>query len=241
MKIVGIANNSFIDYPGKIAMVLFTYGCNMNCYYCHNRDIIGKVPPKVVYTSENILQEIDKKKDFLDGVVISGGEPTLNADLPDFIKRIKEKNMLIKLDTNGTNPKMLQDLINDKLIDFIAMDIKAPKEKYSNMAGWNEQNGKELLVSTEKSIQIIKKSGIPYEFRTTFAPTLSKEDIISIANWLVGEGLAPPEKYVIQQYRPPQTKHIDTRLSIPPHSKEYLEQTLANVQNILPNSSLRGI
>lgn len=240
MKIVGIANNSFIDYPGKIAMVLFTYGCNMNCYYCHNRDIIGKVPPKVVYTPEYIFQEIDKKKDFLEGIVISGGEPTLNTDLPIFIKKIKEKNMLVKLDTNGTNPKMLQDLINDKLIDFIAMDIKAPKGKYSNMAGWNEANGKELLKSVEKSISIIKKSGLPCEFRTTFAPTLQKEDIVSISKWLKIDKIEI-QKYVIQQYRPPQTKLIDTRLSIPPHSKEYLEQTLEEVKEVIPNSSLRGI
>ncbi|MCL2740313.1 MAG: anaerobic ribonucleoside-triphosphate reductase activating protein [Oscillospiraceae bacterium] len=251
MQIVGIQNNSFVDYPGKIAMVLFAFGCNMNCYYCHNRNIIGGRPPKVVYAPEFILNELEKKKDFLDAVVITGGEPTLNDDLPEFIAKIKEKNLLVKLDTNGTNPKMLKELIKKNLVDYIAMDIKTTKEKYHEyyssvgarlgapVIAREAKQSSGFLNNIEQSILLIKNSNIPHEFRTTFDPTLTKEDIIEIAKWLAEDDI--PQKYTIQQFRNPQNKYIDKRLALPPHPKEYLEQTLKSVAKIIPSATLRGI
>jgi len=235
MQIVGITNNSFVDYPGHIAMVVFLAGCNMNCYYCHNRDIIGKIKSNVVYAPEVIIRNLDEKKDFLDGIVITGGEPSLYADLPDFMREIKEKTKkLVKLDTNGTNPEMLKLVIEEKLIDFVAMDIKAPPNKYDETC-----SAKIDIKNIEKSINIIKNSNIDYEFRTTYAPSLKEADIIKLAKWLAKSGEV--KKYALQQYRNPNVQLIDNRLLIPAHPKEYLLETLDKVKEIIPNSIVRGI
>ncbi|PIU62016.1 anaerobic ribonucleoside-triphosphate reductase activating protein, partial [archaeon CG07_land_8_20_14_0_80_38_8] len=123
--IKGMVESSFIDYPGKIALVVFTAGCNFHCHYCHNPELVNPTPPFI--SEEKILLKLEKKREWLDAVVISGGEPTLHPDLPEFIKKIKdETGLLVKLDTNGSNPEMLKKLINEKLIDYVAMDVKAP-------------------------------------------------------------------------------------------------------------------
>jgi len=235
MQIVGITNNSFVDYPGHIAMVVFLAGCNMNCYYCHNRDIIGKNKSNVLYAPELIIKNLEGKKDFLDGIVITGGEPTLYDDLPDFMREIKEKtSKLIKLDTNGTNPKMLELVLQENLVDFVAMDIKAPPDKY------NETSGAKIdLEKIERSIEIIKKSDIDYEFRTTYAPSLEEADIVKLAKWITKTGEV--KKYALQQYRNPNVQLIDNRLLIPAHPKEYLTETLEKIKEIIPNSVIRGI
>ena len=134
MRIAGVGNNSFVDYPGKIAMVIFIEGCNFNCYYCHNRAILRKNSSNVIYAPDMLLANLVRKKNFLDGVVISGGEPTAREKLPEFVESIKKATGLsVKLDTNGTNPDMLKELIKKKLVDYVAMDIKAPKDKYNKI------------------------------------------------------------------------------------------------------------
>ena len=148
----------------------------------------------------------------LEGVVVCGGEPTLNADLPVFIKKIKDLGFLVKLDTNGSNPKMLKDLISKGLIDYVAMDIKAPKKKYNQAVGINVDVGK-----IQQSINILKESGIDFEFRTTIAPKiLNKEDIIEIAKWI-----SPAPKYFLQNFRPEKT--LDPKFEkVKPYSEKYL-------------------
>jgi pyruvate formate lyase activating enzyme len=161
MQIGGFQKFSLIDYPGKTAAVIFTQGCNMFCPYCHN--------PQLVYPNlfENALNEneifdfLKKRRTLLNGVVITGGEPAVHKDLPEFILKIKELGYPVKLDTNGGEPEMLPRLINDKLIDFIAMDIKAPLEKYRLFF-------KGDLSRIVKSVSIIRGSGLPHLFRTTF-------------------------------------------------------------------------
>ena len=190
MKVIGIEKSSFIDYPGKICTVYFTPGCNFRCAYCHNSPaVMGKGE---LIKEEEILLYLEKRKKFIDAVCISGGEPTLQEDLDWFIEKLKSKGFFIKLDTNGTNPDILQKLLDKKLIDYVAMDIKGPLYKYSLLAGI------EVAVEPIKeSINIIKNSNIDYEFRTTICKELlSPNDIRNIANLLKGS-----RAYYLQNFK----------------------------------------
>lgn len=160
MTIGGIQKFSTVDYPGYTVAAVFTVGCNMRCGYCHNPELVlpeqyaGGIP------EEEIFEFLEKRRGLLDGVAISGGEPTQQADLPDFIRRCKTMGFRIKLDTNGTNPEMLRELLDENLLDFVAMDIKGPLEKYSQIAARPVN-----LDAIQESIQLIKT--IDHEFRTT--------------------------------------------------------------------------
>ena len=190
----GLQKSSLIDYPEKISAIIFTQGCNFSCPYCHNPELIkGKGKGE---REKEIIEFLHSRIGKLDGVVITGGEPTLHKDLPEFIKQIKEMGFAVKLDTNGTNPEMLQQLINKKLIDYVAMDIKAPIEKYSEVVN-KKINTDNIL----KSIEILKNSDIDYEFRTTVVKSqLSIEDFEKI-----GELIAGCQKYYIQRFLPTKT------------------------------------
>lgn len=191
MKFAGLVKQSFVDYPGKITAALFTQGCNMNCVFCHNRRLICHQPENSLIDESEALSFLERRKKFLDGVVITGGEPTLHPGLIDFIKKAKSIGYLIKLDTNGTKPDIMEKLTEENLLDYIAMDIKAPMKKYRDICR-SDINEKALL----ECISIIKKSGIEYEFRTTCCPQLSESDIYEIAAMIRGA-----KKYVLQQYR----------------------------------------
>ena len=203
MKIGGFIKNSLIDYPGKISSVVFTQGCNLRCRYCHNPDL---VVPKLISKAKSIPETfvfdyIKKNKKLLDAVVISGGEPTLQKDLVDFLIKVKSFNLLIKLDTNGTKPEVLNKLIDLNFLDFIALDIKAPLEihKYAAIAG-NFVNF-EIIDKIKKSIWLILKSGIKHEFRTTVVKQiLNKEDIIQIC-----ESIKGCDSYCLQGFSPEHT------------------------------------
>ena len=196
MSIGGFQKFSLIDYPGKICAIVFTQGCNFRCPYCHNPELVkpslfGKTIPE-----EEIFSFLEKRKGKLDAVEITGGEPTLQKDLVDFIQRIKEIGYLVKLDTNGSNPEILEIIINHELVDYIAMDIKAPLEKYKEVT--------HSAISPEKikrSIRVIMNSDIKYEFRTTVVKSqLSKEDIINIGKLIEGA-----ELYILQKFIPSKT------------------------------------
>lgn len=210
MRIAGINKNSFVDMKGMIAYVVFTEGCNLNCWYCHNRHIIqGNIE---LLDKEDVLEDIKSRKGFIDIVVISGGEPTINDGLYDFITRIKGMGIKVKLDTNGTKPEVINRLLEDNLLDYIAMDIKAPLSKYSKVVC------SEIDVNIiNDSIKLIVDSDIDYEFRTTYSPELTLEDIVEIARSIEGAKL-----YVIQQFN----KHNNmTKKTIGPHSAEYVKRT----------------
>ena len=198
MEIAGIVKNSFVDYPGNIAATIFTCGCNMNCWYCHNRDLITQQTGD--YDENKILDFLKERKGFLDAVVVTGGEPTLQTDLKEFVKKVKDMGYLVKLDTNGTNPEIVQELLNEKLLDYIAMDIKAPFHKYGYITKIDN------IEDVKKSVIIIKNSGVKYEFRTTFAPTLSNDDIKQILVELNG-----CEVYSLQQYKQPSYITVQTK------------------------------
>jgi len=176
MHIAGFVKTSFVDYPGKIASVVFTQGCNLKCSYCHNASLID--PDNIVngILPEEIFEWLAKRKGMIDAVVISGGEPTLQKHLHVFIRELKAMNLLAKLDTNGTNPDSLERLIDEGLLDFIAMDLKAPLSKYERIAGTSSLE----LSAIRKSVDVIKNSGLAHEFRTTLCSELEAEDIAKI-------------------------------------------------------------
>ena len=157
IKIGGVQKFSLLDYPDKISAIIFTSGCNFRCGYCHNPELFSS---NSEWNEERALEFLITRQGKLDGVVITGGEPTIHKALPQFIKKIKALNFLVKLDTNGTNPQMLKDLVQSNLIDYVAMDIKAPLSKYKIITGIEP-------IGVKESIEFLLKGKIPYEFRTT--------------------------------------------------------------------------
>lgn len=214
MKIGGLQKLTLIDYPGKLAATVFLSGCNLRCPWCYSSELVlpEKIDKHPKISEDEFFEFLKYKKGLLDAVVICGGEPTINNDLPDFIKKIKEVGFLVKLDTNGSNPEMLEELINKKLIDYVAMDIKTSKEKYPEIFG-NEIKIEDI----EESIEMLKRGDIDYEFRSTILPQIhSKEDVINIAKWIKGSRV-----YYLQQFRPEKT--LDPEFEkIKPYPLEYL-------------------
>lgn len=193
MRIVGLMKTTLLDYPGKVASTLFTGGCNFRCPYCHNGDLVLSHTTMDAYSEEEIFSHLNKRKNTLNGVCITGGEPTLQTELPSFIRKVKSLNLLVKLDTNGTNPSMLTSLLDEGLLDYVAMDIKHSKSKYNDVACMNPLD----LQSIEESVEILKNCNIDYEFRTTVTKELHKmEDFEEIGKWIEGS-----KAYYLQPYK----------------------------------------
>jgi len=191
MLIGGLQKTTLIDYPGKVAATIFTIGCNFRCSFCHNPDIVKGIAR--VIASSDVLDFLKKRQKILDAVCITGGEPTIQNDLPNFIRKVKDLGLLVKLDTNGSRPGVVEDLIKEKLVDYIAMDIKAPWEKYAKVTCRVFD-----LADFQKSVILIKESGLPHEFRSTVLPALhSKEDILEMARQVKGA-----DKYFLQSFKP---------------------------------------
>lgn len=195
MKIKGFIKTTFIEYPGKIASMVFLPGCNFRCSFCFNPELILESEKIEDVKEKEVFDFLEKQKKWIDAVVISGGEPTLHKDLIDFIKKIKNLGFLVRIYTNGSNSEVLEKLIDGKLIDSVAMDIKAPltEEKYEKIT-----NTKEFLKNVKESISLIMNSSLDYEFRTTVVPSLhSDEDIEEIAKYIKGA-----ELFVLQKFLP---------------------------------------
>ena len=228
MNIAGIQKLSLLDYPGKVACTVFLSGCNLRCPYCHNAELIsGK------YAVENILQSdlmkfLDSRVGKIDGVCISGGEPTLSSDLPELMKSVRKKGFSVKLDTNGTNPEMLKKLIDEKLIDYVAMDIKNSRIHY------NETCGAEVLPPVKKSVYLLMNGNIDYEFRTTVCKTLhTLNDMKDIGLWLKGA-----KRYFLQQFV--DSDNVPCK-GLKPFSPEEMTQLENAVLPYIPNTRIRGL
>ena len=190
----GVQKTSLLDFPDKISAIVFTKGCNFKCGYCHNPQLLKSGDG--IYDVDAFFDFLKKRQGKIDGVVVTGGEATLQTDLKLFIQKVKELGFLVKLDTNGTNPKILKELIQENLLDYIAMDIKAPLEKYSLIANTSID-----ISSIVESIEIIMSSNVDYEFRTTILPSLiSKDDFDSIGNLIQGAKRYYLQKFVVQSY-----------------------------------------
>jgi len=218
IKIKGLQKTSLIDYPGKVCSIIFLSGCNFRCPYCQNPDLINQPEKLNDIEPEKVIEHLLKNRKWLDGLCITGGEPTLHSSLPEFIKRVKKKGFLVKLDTNGSNPEMLGHLLRNCLLDYVAMDIKSTPSKYDRAAGVSVD--KERI---KKSIGLIMREGnkgnIDYEFRATVLPGLfGKQDAITIGKWLHGA-----KRFSIQQFRPQVT--LDSAYqNVNPYSEAGLQE-----------------
>ena len=194
MEIRGLQKTTLLDYPGKLACTVFTPGCNFRCPYCYNRDIVLNPQSLPLTTEKEFFDFLAKREKIVDAVVVCGGEPTLQPDLTDFLTKVKEHGRLTKLDTNGSRPEVIQNLLEKKLLDFVAMDIKTTLdiESYERVAGWNN------IEPIIKSVTLLSSAKIMVEFRTTVVPTLhTKETITQMATQIPSN-----INWVIQQFRP---------------------------------------
>lgn len=218
MKIAGLVKSSLIDYPGKVAAVVFTQGCNFRCGFCHNPDLIAISNQQLAISEEDVLNFLKTRTGKLDGVVITGGEPLIQKDIEDFIRKIKALGFAVKLDTNGSNPRKLSQLINSSQIDYIAMDIKGSLAKYGEICGY--LNTKVI----QDSIGIIMDSNIDYEFRTTVLPKFHElNDFIEI-----GKMINKAKQYAIQGFRSQIT--LDKNLR---SAKSFNATELTNIAQII--------
>ena len=236
MEFKGFQKTSLIEYPGKIVSVVFTAGCNFKCPFCQNPELVLNPDSLPSVSSKEVVSHLISKKKWLDGLSITGGEPTIHQALSDFIGKVKEEGFLVGLETNGTNPQMLKDLIADKLIDYVALDIKAPLvwEKYKKTSGINDED---LFRKVKESVEVLLelKLDIDYELRTTVVPGLiEEEDILAIARQIKGA-----KRYVLQQFLPRTT--LDKQYErIKPYSKEVLEKMRKRAESYVETCQVRG-
>lgn len=231
ISIKGVQKTSLIDYPKKVASVIFVSRCNFRCPYCHNPELVFDEIKEDI-SPEEILAFLDKKKKWIDGVCITGGEPTLHKGLIEFAGEIKKKGLLVKIDTNGTNPSMLESLLKEKLVDYIAMDIKAPIEKYPAVikTKFDEK-------AVRKSIGIVMNSGVGYEFRTTVVPGLFEEKDAE----KIGKLLKGAEKFCLQQFRN-NDKVLDAKMQdIQPYAPKKLKEFKKTLSEYIKKVEIRGI
>ncbi|MFH1877623.1 MAG: anaerobic ribonucleoside-triphosphate reductase activating protein [Candidatus Omnitrophota bacterium] len=229
MKIAGLQSLSLVDYPGCLAAAVFTQGCNFHCGYCHNPGLISPEGSGGC-SEEDVFSEISARKNTIEGVTVTGGEPTIQKGLPDFADKIKDMGFKFKLDTNGSNPAAIESMLKAELIDYIAVDIKTSFPKYNLVTGI-----KGIARSLEESIFLTMLSTARYEFRITCVPGLVEETDIE----LIGGTLKGAEKIVLQQFRPYRT--YDRKFqSIEPYGKETLKNFQKIMENYARHVDLRG-
>lgn len=230
MRIQGLQKLTLLDYPEKAACTIFTAGCNFRCPFCHNAYLVTQTGEHEDIEKKEIMAFLKKRKGLLDGVCISGGEPLLQMDLEAFLKEIKELGYLIKLDTNGSFPERLEHLIDQGLLDYVAMDLKNSREHYARTIGVR----KFRIEAIEDSVDILMKGKIPYEFRTTVVREFhQRSDFEQMGRWIEGA-----EKYFLQQFED-SGNLIGTGLHS--YDRPILKQALDTVKKYVPNAELRGI
>jgi pyruvate formate lyase activating enzyme len=229
VKIGGFQKVSLIDYPGLISAIVFLQGCNFRCPYCHNSELVIPRLFQPCLSEKEVLEFIRRRQGKLDAVVISGGEPTIQDDLIDFIRKIKKIGYAVKLDTNGSNPQIIKSLLEEELIDYIAMDVKGPGKKYKNITGVTVDENK-----IRQSIKVIIQSGIAYEFRTTIVKgKLTENDILE-----TGMMIAGARRYVLQKFVP--VKTIDKKfLKEGNYSDDELERIKKHLEKEIPSVIVR--
>ena len=222
LPIKGLQKTSLIDYPPFTSSVIFIGGCNFRCGYCQNFDLVLNYKDMPGYSEKDICDFLRKRSKWIEAVVITGGEPTLYKELIDFLREIKKLRLKIKLDTNGTNPDLMWDMMDERLVDYVAMDIKAPLENYDKLTVFPVDTDK-----IKKSVSLIMNSGLDYEFRTTVLPDLlDKEEIVEMARWISGA-----KKFSIQPFRSTEGL-LDKKFE---SKKGYTKEELSNIkEKIMP-------
>jgi pyruvate formate lyase activating enzyme len=225
IEIKGFLETSFLDWPGKLCSVLFLPYCNFRCPYCHNHPLVFHPERYATISLKDILARLHSLKNWIDGVCLTGGEPTLHTDLPLLIREIKRHKFLVKLDTNGSNPQMLENLIKGREIDFVSMDAKAPLDpfRYSRSAGIPIQ-----LKPILESLEILKRGKVDYEFRMTVVPGLHKEEDIRT----LGDQLRVGRRFTLQNFNP--ENPLDPSLKkIVPYDPKVMKKIEREVQEML--------
>lgn len=232
MHFSGMHTTSLLDYPGKICITLFVQGCNLRCPYCHNSSLVGQQGPEQPITEGVVWDLLQKRAGLIDGVCISGGEPLLHRELSRFIQQVKSLGYKVKLDTNGTMPQRLEPLLTADLLDYVAVDLKAPLQKYGlATGGWDQP---ELVL---ESIRLLRESSVPYEVRTTVVPgLLDATDLVCMA-----QQLTKSEHYVLQQFRPSPIILDSCFQKIKPYAAGYLQKLQELVSPYVRQASLRGV
>ncbi len=229
MKIQGLQKLTLLDFPEKVACTVFTAGCNFRCPFCHNASLVVNIPAESEWTEEKFFDFLKKRQGILEGVCVTGGEPLLQAGIEEFIRKIKELGFLVKLDTNGSFPDKLKSLVEKKLIDYVAMDIKNSKESYSITAGVDNRYQEAIC----ESVEFLKQKNLPFEFRTTVVKHFhTEEEFERIGNWISGT-----DKYYLQKF-----KNSGDLINghIQGCDDEEMEKFLLVVKKYVPNAQIRG-
>lgn len=236
MNLGGLQKTTLIDFPGRVACTVFTIGCNFRCPFCHNKDLVLNIDKTPVYPEEDFFKFLEKRKKILDGVCITGGEPTLHQDLPEFIQKIKNLGLEVKLDTNGTNPEMLESLYENDLIEMVAMDLK------NNFFGYKKAIGtKTDIEKIKRSIKIIYESKKEYEFRTTVVPKIhDSKSLAELAKELFKITKDKKTNYFLQKFRPKNTLDASFEKT-EPFSDQEMKEFLKKVKKFLTQTKIRGL
>ncbi len=230
MIIKGLQKTTLLDFPTKVACTVFTGGCNFRCPFCHNATLVLSPEDSQTVDIDSFFSYLEKRKGILDGVCITGGEPLLQKDIEEFIKKIRSLGFLVKLDTNGSDPKKLSQLIDDGLLDYVAMDIKHAKNKYFLACGTDK-----FTDNVAESVKILLCGKVDYEFRTTVVRELhTPSDFEEIGEWISGA-----HKYFLQQFI--DSGDLIDGSGFSAYSKEEMDEILNIVKKYVPNASLRGV
>jgi len=247
MIIGGLQKLTLIDYPGKIACTVFLAGCSFRCPWCYNPELVlqEEIKTSTKISEQDFFQFLKERPGLIEGVVLCGGEPTIQPDLIEFCQKIKKMGFLIKLDTNGSSPEVIKELIDKNLVDYIALDIKAPPEKYIKAIGAESYFGtkgmrsnfwaEKIVNNIKKSIELLKQGQVDYEFRTTVIPVLlKKSDILKISKWI-----CPAKKYFLQEFQPGKT--LDPKFkNAKPYEQKYLMEILRSIEPFFEICQIRG-
>ncbi|MCQ2551858.1 MAG: anaerobic ribonucleoside-triphosphate reductase activating protein [Clostridia bacterium] len=236
MRIAGLQKLTLLDFPGRLSATIFTSGCDLRCPFCHNASLVNDAENSD-FSAEEILDFLKERKGRLTGLAITGGEPLLQADITEFIKQVKEIGYAVKLDTNGTYPEKLKVILREGLVDYVAMDIKNCFDSYPKTIGLENADKicGPLIDNVKESIELLKSSGIPFEFRTTIVKELhSKEEIEKMA-----KEIGAVDKYFIQSYV--DSGDILNDFGFSAYSKNELLEILDLVKKYIPNAQLRGV
>ncbi|MBQ9997703.1 MAG: anaerobic ribonucleoside-triphosphate reductase activating protein [Clostridia bacterium] len=227
MLISGLQKLTLLDFPGTVSCIVFTHGCNFRCPFCHNSSLVGG-PAREEISENEVVDFLKSRKNILDGVVVSGGEPLLHPDIAEFLKKVKELGYKVKIDTNGTKPEMLKKLVNDGLVDYVAMDIKNSPEQYKSATGVDG-----LLEAVTESKDFLLSGNVEYEFRTTVVKGIhTKEQLVSLAKWIKGA-----KKYYLQKYKC--SENVLNPEGLDSFSDEEMEGFLAEISSIINMSCIR--
>ena len=230
MKFYGMQKMTLLDYPGYVACTLFTGGCNFRCPFCHNALLVLDLDENYTIPEEEVLAFLKKRQGLLDGVCVTGGEPLINKDIGDFLSKVKELGFKIKLDTNGTNPALLKELVSQKLVDYVAVDIKNSPEKYAETVGLKSFD----MSTIKQTVNFLMSGCVDYEFRTTVTKQFHTEKSMEEA----ARFIRGAKRYFLQNF-------VDSGnligSGITGQSKEEMEKLLAVVKKYVPDSCLRGI